>query len=433
MKTALRLATTRRLDTATKGVPHGLVVPVTTAEVGDQGWNLLREDLPFPAAAIRVSALEANLRWMQRYVGEHDVLLAPHGKTTMAPQLFDLQLRHGAWGITVATVHQLRICRQFGVQRVFMANQLIGRQDVRYVCEELSRDPAFEFYCLVDSREGVARLERSVQGELDNPINVLVEVGLPGGRCGCRTSDAAAAVVDAASSSGVVSLRGIECFEGIAAGAPPGEDEAKVDRLLGLVTDVYRYCRANDCFGGTGPALLSAGGSAYFDIVARGLGTVAGGDARVLLRSGCYLTHDSLFYRRLAERFNARSATHGGPVMGLQSALEVWGQVQSVPETGVAIVNVGKRDVSHDIDLPCVQAHWRPGNDPKRHEVGAGWAVRALDDQHAYLRVPPQADVAVGDLVGFGISHPCTTFDKWRLIWLIDDRYGVVGAVWTYF
>ena len=435
MQRALEQEMTRVLDGTTKGVPHtaSAGAALTTADVARQDWSLLREDLPFPAAVIRLSALNNNLRWMQRYASEHGLLIAPHGKTTMAPQLFDLQMKHGAWGITVATANQLRVCRRFGVQRVFMANQLIGWQDIEYVSDELSRDPEFEFYCLVDSIEGVERLDRVAVVRSDNPINVLVEIGLPGGRCGCRTLEEAVAVLDAATASGTASLRGIECFEGIAVSDCSGEDKKKIDAFFSLFASVYGHCRAHKCFDARGPAILSAGGSAYFDIVARVLGDMAADDARVLLRSGCYLTHDSLFYRRLAERFDARSAEHGQQEMGLQPALEVWGQVQSVPEEGLAIVNVGKRDISHDIELPCVQARVRPGADEAPVELGDGWTVKALNDQHAYLGVPAEADVAVGDLIGFGISHPCTTFDKWRLVWLVDDDYRVAGAVWTYF
>jgi D-serine dehydratase len=97
-------------------------------DVGRQGWNLLREDLPLPVALLKASGLVHNGRWMRSFLEHFDVRLCPHGKTTMAPQLFARQLGDGAWGITVATVQQLMVCRRFGVPRVLLANQLIGRQ-----------------------------------------------------------------------------------------------------------------------------------------------------------------------------------------------------------------------------------------------------------------------------------------------------------------
>ena len=422
----------RPITGAIKGVPplagdDGALI--TAADVGRLGWCLLDEDLPFPTAVVRTSALRNNLEWMQRYAAEQGVLLAPHGKTTMAPQLFDLQLQHGAWGITVATVHQLQICRGAGVRRIFMANQLIGQRDIEYVCGELLEDPEFEFYCLVDSVEGVKRLLQFSELSPQNPMNLLVEVGLPGSRCGCRDLGSAINVVNAISKSEKLSLRGIECYEGLVVSESRSNDLHNINALFGLMKEVYDYCCMHEHFNLDDFAILSAGGSAYFDLAAKALCKMADGNTRMLLRSGCYLTHDALFYQRLARRFNERNTFE----CGLEPALEVWGQVQSKPEPGLAIVNVGKRDVSHDIELPAVQSHFRPGTSKAPAAVDALWQVKALNDQHAHLVMPADADLTVGDLIAFGISHPCTTFDKWRLIWLVDDDYGVQSALWTYF
>ena len=134
----------------TKGWP-ALAGTLPLRAAGRQGWNLLREDLPLPVAVLKASALAHNSRWMRGFLEYFDVRLCPHGKTTMAPQLFARQLADGAWGITVATVQQLMVCRRFGVPRVLMANQLVGRQAIRAVLAELQADPGFEFLCLVDS------------------------------------------------------------------------------------------------------------------------------------------------------------------------------------------------------------------------------------------------------------------------------------------
>jgi D-serine dehydratase len=59
--------------------------------------------------------------------------------------------------------------------------------------------------------------------------------------------------------------------------------------------------------------------------------------------------------------------------------------------------------------------------------------MAAVSDQHAHLTVPPGHGVAVGDLVALGPSHPCTTFDKWRTLYLVDDDYTVTEEVPTFF
>ena len=60
-------------------------------------------------------------------------------------------------------------------------------------------------------------------------------------------------------------------------------------------------------------------------------------------------------------------------------------------------------------------------------------AVTGLNDQHAFCRVKPGLSIDVGDVVASGISHPCTSFDKWRMIPVLDDDDHVVDAVATFF
>jgi D-serine dehydratase len=118
---------------------------------------------------------------------------------------------------------------------------------------------------------------------------------------------------------------------------------------------------------------------------------------------------------------------------GLRAALEVWAVVQSCPEPGLAIVNAGKRDVSTDWGLPVVRK-WLRAGDAAPQAAPEGWQIDKLNDQHAYLRF--SADAAgpqVGDRVAIGISHPCTTFDKWRWMAVVDDSYTVVDAITTAF
>jgi D-serine dehydratase len=58
--------------------------------------------------------------------------------------------------------------------------------------------------------------------------------------------------------------------------------------------------------------------------------------------------------------------------------------------------------------------------------------VLSLNDQHARLRVAPGSELQPGDLVGFRISHPCTTFDNWRALPMVDDEYRVSAAIRCY-
>jgi len=417
----------------TKGWP-ALAGSMPLAEVGARGWSLLNQDLPLPVALLKESALSHNSRWMRGFIERFGVLISPHGKTTMAPQLFARQLADGAHGITVASVQQMMVCRRFGVDRVLMANQLIGRQSIRTVLSELRADRGFEFTCLVDSVEGVACLSEEARASgLPRPVRVLLEGGIQGARTGCRTLEAGLEVARAAHAAPEIALVGVEGFEGVLARVRPDEGEGAVVAFLEFLVDLARACAREDLFA-PGPVCLTAGGSSYFDLVTRIFGAAAlGRETRIVLRSGCYLSHDSKMYTQAFARLRERMPEVDQLGDGLRPALEVWAHVQSTPEPGRAIATMGKRDVAFDSGLPLPERWYRPGLHTAPQRLGPGFEVVALNDQHAFLDVPADSPLRVGDMVGFGISHPCTTFDKWQLIYVVDDDYRVREAVRTFF
>jgi D-serine dehydratase len=250
------------------------------------------------------------------------------------------------------------------------------------------------------------------------------------GRTGCRTSYEAMRVARAIGVSPVARLCGVECFEGLDMTARDDADRKMVDRWIDSVHHVARQCDAEGLWGAS-EITLTAGGSAVFDLVARGLPIQLSRPVRTILRSGCYITHDSGFYERFAQAMGARGGDAWRERGSLQPALEIWAHVQSRPEPGLAILAFGKRDASFDVDLPIPLLRIRDGEPPLG--VGSGYRIAKLNDQHAYLELPANADVRVGDLVGCGISHPCTTFDKWRWMPIVGDDYGVTGAIRTFF
>jgi len=420
------------LDQCVKGMPGG-VSPFRLDDIGRHGWNVLREDLPLPLAVLKESALTHNGQWMRAFLKQSGAVIAPHGKTTMSPQLFDRQMADGAWAITVATPHQLQVAREFGFQRVVLANQLIGRQAIRYVVDELRRDPAFDFYCLIDSEANAAELARHADAaRLERPLQLLIEGGFLGGRAGCRTVNEALAVARAIRASGPrLALRGVECFEGLSRGAGPEESERQVVAFLDFVVEIAVGCEREGLFS-PGQIILSAGGSKYYDIVVERFGRAQiGPDVLIVTRSGCYLTHDSALYRRAFERLITRSPRLADLGVGLTPALEVLAYVQSRPEPTKVLLTLGQRDVSSD-ELPVALAWLRPGNATPL-PISGGHQVTRLNDQHCHMTVPSDSPLAVGDLVSFGISHPCLTFDKWQVICVVDDDYNVVSAIRTFF
>jgi len=417
-----------------KGIPDE-AAPFPLEEMGEQGWNVLREDLHLPLAVLRNSALVHNSKWMSRFLQHSDALLVPHGKTTMSPQLFQRQLADGAWGITVATVDQLKVCRRYGLNRVILANQLVGRRSIKYVLDELERDPDFDFYCLVDSVEGVQQLAGAAAArELQRPVQVLLEGGFPGGRTGCRDLRGALSVARAAKESEPhLTLRGVEGFEGLIPGETAEEVERRVGVFLSFLANIAREVERQELFG-SGMLLISAGGSAFYDMVVERFGSLRlSRKFRVVTRSGCYLTHDSRMYKEAFRHIERRSPRVRELGAGLLPALEVWSYVQSRPEPSRAILTMGKRDCSFDAGLPVPEKWFRPGNHTAPRPLDDGSTIIALNDQHAFMEIPASSDLRVGDMVGSGISHPCTTFDRWQLLPVIDDDYNVLSGVRTYF
>ncbi len=340
--------------------------------------------------------IEHNLKWMQAFVAEYGVKLAPHGKTTMAPQLFRRQIETGAWGITLATAHQVRAAYRGGISRVLMANQLVGKHNMLMIAELLS-DPDFEFFCLVDSVEGVCLVD-SVEGveqlgvffgSVRKKLQVLLELGVPGGRTGVRDEAQRNAVLDAiARYPDSLQLAGVELYEGVL------KDEHEVRAFLRsavatthALADAGRFART--------PAILSGAGSAWYDVVAEEFAKASDASRiEIVLRPGCYLTHDVGVYRKAQTDIFARNPgrEENGRRLVTRAAI-----------VGVCAVDSGTGPRDHRVrqtrcGVRCGAAeparHYRPGSAaPREVAASEGWEVFALMDQHAYMRIPAGVDL----------------------------------------
>ncbi|OZM77530.1 hypothetical protein [Pseudonocardia sp. MH-G8] len=400
---------------------------LTLGEVPEAGWTVA--DLLLPVVTLRESAVAHNIARMAAWCAERGVSLAPHGKTTMAPQLFERQLAAGAWAITAATIGQARLMRAFGVPRVLLANQVVDAPGLRWLAAELRRDPGFTFLCLVDSVEGVELME-AVLAEADaaRPVDVLVELGVPGRRTGVRDPADLVALAERVAASRWLALAGVEGYEGV---LPPSRAAAavrRVDDFLARLVAAVQVLDGKGLFRDRTELVVTAGGSAFFDRVVAATSRLAGTSVpvRAVLRSGGYVTHDHLSY----ERSSPLRAEAAGPGERLRPALELWARVLSTPETGLAVAGFGKRDAPYDLDLPVPLARRAAGAVAAEPLVGAAEVVE-LNDQHAFLH--HDGRLRVGDLLTFGLSHPCTAFDKWSLLPVLDDEDRVVDAVRTYF
>ncbi|ATM22939.1 amino acid deaminase [Raoultella ornithinolytica] len=398
-------------------VPHKSAVMACPA-------NLLAEEVCLPAALVKKTALENNIAWMQRYADTRGVSLAPHGKTTMTPWIFQAQQRAGAWGIGVGSAWQASAAMASGIERVLMVNQLVGQANMQVVSQLKAHYRAVDFLCCVDSLANARTLSAFFSAR-QQTLDVLIELGVPGGRCGCRSVDAALALAQEVATLPGLTLRGLELYEGVLHGDDPQPQvEALLRQAAGLACQMAPLVE--------GEFILTGAGTVWYDVVCNvWLAAQKPDRCRVVIRPGCYITHDMGIYEIARQELIARDPIACDLGGDLTSALELMAMVQSVPEADRAVVNFGKRDCAFDAGLPQPVAHYRHG---KALPLQADEIVSVgIMDQHCMLRLAPGCDVQVGDIVVFGTSHPCLTFDKWKTLLLVDDEYHVLEELDTLF
>ena len=422
-RSALSALADEALDWRFKAIPPA-AWGMTAGEFLATGPRLT--DFGTPLLTLDAQALAGNVATMSAFCADAGVELSPHGKTTMAPALWARQLEAGARGITLANLPQLRVARAFGVRRLLLANELVDPAGLRWISGELDADPAFEFTCWVDARRTVELMDEVLRAHgAQRPLDVFVELGGPGGRAGVRDLDEAVDIARAVAATSTLRLTGVAGYEGAMAHDASPDALAAVDGFLRRLGELHDRVLIAGLYDQASDVFISAGGSAYFDQVIDILGGRRGPGVNILLRSGAYVVHDDGHYRGVS----AFARKLGSP---LTSAMHGWARVLSRPEPELALLDGGKRDFPFDDGLPAPQhVRGKPGE-----SLSTAW-ISALSDQHTFLRLDQRAPVSVGDVVRLGLSHPCTAFDKWSLVPVLDDASSpepiVVDLVRTFF
>lgn len=420
------------LNASLKGYPMW-AEPCELTELGGKGWHVLDGMRSFPLAVLRRTALEHNIAWMQAFANRKGALLAPHGKTTLSPELMRMQLAGGAWGLTLANAHQVQVGIEAGAKNIIIANQVVAQADLDGLEALLVAHPDVHIWFLMDDKAHLEILHAwSERRQSPRRWNLLLEIGMDGQRTGCRSVEQALELAQAIHDSPCALLGGVECYEGGLAHCVSDEDSRAVSALVDRVNETVRRIDDLALWAGT-QVLISAGGSAVFDLVVPMLAQRA---LRLpmhgVLRSGCYVTHDHGRYAQFLKLLEQRE----GLSESLKPALEVWTLVQSVPEPGLALLTCGRRDISFDQQMPT-PVWWAPAGlraGDAVHSAPSEWQVTALNDQHAYLRFDAsRSSPRIGDRVALGVSHPCTTFDRWRWMAVIEDDGRISGAISTRF
>lgn len=423
-----------RLDDRIRGVPPGTTW-LDSSLVAAEHWHPADGRMALPVLTLDEAAFAANRDLFLRYAREHNVAIAPHAKTPMAPDLARSLVEAGAWGTTVADIRQATVMLKAGLTRLIIANEVGGAGGASRLAVLAGAWPKAELYVFADSVDAVNALAETWHANPAlPPLHVMVELGA--GRAGARTTAQAEAIADAITAAGRLKIAGVATYEGAAAQPEPGRTDAVISGLLAMTADMFLRLRAR--VGGGSPLIVSAGGSVFFDRVVAALSPVVFGDgnATLLLRSGAIFFHDHGTYDRSLGALDARKGFAIGGISAsarhsFRPALRLWTEVLSRPEPGLVICGMGMRDVSFDQGFPTLLTVFRAGK-PLPMPAARAEVVK-LNDQHAFLSIAPSDDIAVGDVVEFGISHPCTCLDRYRVIFGVDATGRVRHAFPTWF
>jgi D-serine deaminase-like pyridoxal phosphate-dependent protein len=373
--------------------------------------NLFTSNFQFPIMVLKESALNNNIAQMMSFCNSVKAELAPHVKTTMSPQLAKMQIAAGASALTVANFWQASIFLKFGFKNLIIANEVLDPMAIAAIAK-INKLKQAEIIFYVDSIAGLETIQKHTP--IEDEQNLFIEIGTENGRGGVRDLAQVEQIAQQIRADSRLKLRGVTGFEGaVPDGARGRRGEKKLVKFCQKIVAAANLAYPNkseEVF------TISAGGSAYFDIVARELNKFDK-QRRLLLRSGGYITHDHRYY----EEIYPFAATD----RSFQPAIEVWAQVISKPEQDFGVLNLGKRDIGNDLHNPIPIKSY----DGQVKSFSA--VIEKLNDQHGYLRT--SADFQLAQLIGLGISHPCTTFDKWRLVPLVNDNYDVVDCLQTFF
>ena len=422
------------LDDRIRGVPPGTGA-FPAAEISGRNWRPTDGAMALPVLTLDEAAFLHNRDLMLGYARSAGVEIAPHAKTPMAPDLTRFIIDAGAWGATVADIRQASVMLRAGVSRLILANEVGGAGGARRLAQLVAAWPRAELYVFADSEGAVHALADAWRdhGSLP-PLGVLVEVGA--GRAGARSLGEAIKVVSAVrAAGGRLKLAGVAAYEGSATQPTPEQTEEAISGLIKLSVELWRDVRKLTEPGA--PLVITAGGSMFFDEVVAAIKPAIAADPRttLVIRSGVIFFHDHGVYDRAMAAIDKRN---GFSIDGaartargaFRPALRVWAEVLSRPEPELAICGMGKRDVSFDEGLPIVLAVHRGG---QALASTPNARVVKLNDQHAFLNIASGDDMMVGDVVEFGISHPCTCLDRYRFIFGVDERGVVRHAFPTYF
>jgi D-serine dehydratase len=422
------------LDPSARGVPPS-AGRVLSSEISARVWHPADGAMNLPMLTVDLDAYASNKRAMLEICRQFRSIIAPHAKTPMSPVLARDLIESGAWGASVADLRQASALLRYGIRRIVIANEIGGHAAATRLAGLLSSFRDADIYLYVDSTELMDALAAVWAAEASLPrLQLLIEIGC--GRGGVQTQRKCDELIEkwCRLNEPRIVLAGVAAYEGTVNTPDATALAIALDDLFQRMGDALKSVRA--AVGEAPQLMLSAGGSSLFDhVIVRSIPIVeADGNSVLQLRSGsCFFsdhgpTRDRL--AALARRNLLGDEASARVAQSFKPALRLWAEVLSAQNDVSFICGLGLRDAAHDQGLPVPLAVWRSG---KRIAILTEEArVTKLNDQHAFVRAHGLT-VKVGDVLEFGVRHPCTTIDKHDLIFGLGATDRITTVFRTFF
>ena len=332
-----------------------------------------RERLATPALVLDLDAFEANVTAMADWARRHGLGLRPHAKTHKCSIVARKQIEAGALGNCAATLAEAETLVDAGIPGVLATSPAVGDDRIRRLID--LNDRADGLMAVADDPSNVDALDAAAAGG-ENPLSVLVDVDVGGGRTGAATPQAALDLIDRISASPNLRFRGLQAYDG---GTQAIADFGERRRAAAANMAPLRRVLAETRRRGTIVPLVSGGGTGTHDVDRIG-------GLLTEIQAGSYIVMDAIY-----DACDLR----GDGAATFRAALFVAATVVSTAGTGYAIADAGIKAFGAGAGDPVVAGGAPPG---------ATYAL--MGDEHGRIAFAGEGDaMALGDRVECVTPH----------------------------
>jgi D-serine deaminase-like pyridoxal phosphate-dependent protein len=342
------------------------------------------EEVATPALVLDLPTVKRNIALMGERFEHLSASLRPHVKVHKCAELAWLQLKHGAIGVTAATVAEADAMASAGVADVLLANEIVGSAAMDRLAEVAGRA---RVKVAVDDRENLIELDRRATSA-GVTLGVVVELDVGMGRGGARTGDDALALGRTATDLAGVELHGLLGYEGHCADEadPIARERQTRDSLGRLIETAGRFDDE-----GLPVNVISAGATGTYAIT----GSIPG---ITEVQAGSYVLMDR-FHERLAPEF-------GFAVSVAATAIST--------HDDLVVFDAGRKAMGTDFRSPA-------------SPDGRG-ELAFIHEEHVGYRYPEGARYRVGDRVSLIPDYAPTTVNLFGAFHVVEA--GRVVDVW---